>query len=53
MTKYTVKYTSQFRKDYKLALKRGLKIELLNKVIINLASGVHLSKKSNDHPLIN
>lgn len=28
-TKLTVKPTTAFRKDYKLALKRGLKIELL------------------------
>ena len=28
-TKYVVKFTTQFRKDYKLAIKRGLKIELL------------------------
>ena len=28
-TKYTVKATSQFRKDYKLAIKRGLKAELI------------------------
>lgn len=29
MTKYTVKITTQFKKDYKLAIKRGLKIDLL------------------------
>lgn len=29
MTKYTVKSTTQFKKDYKLAIRRGLKIELL------------------------
>ena len=51
MTKYTVKYTTQFRKDYKLALKRGLKIELLNKIIADLANGVPLSEKNNDHSL--
>ena len=28
-TKYTVKYTTAFKKDYKWAIKRGLKIELL------------------------
>ena len=40
MTKYTVKYTTQFKKDYKLALKRGMKIEFLNNVITDLANGV-------------
>ena len=49
MTKYTVKYTTQFKKDYKLALKRGMKIELLNNVITDLANGVPLSEKNNDH----
>lgn len=34
MTKYTVKYTSQFKKDYKLAKKRGLKMNLLDEIII-------------------
>ena len=28
-TKYTVKPTTQFKKDYKLAMKRGLRISLL------------------------
>ena len=32
-TKYTVKPTTQFKKDFKLAMKRGLKIELLEEVI--------------------
>ena len=51
MTKLTVKYTAQFKKDYKLALKRGMKIELLNNVITDLANGVPLPEKNNDHPL--
>lgn len=32
-TKYTVKPTTQFKKDFKLAMKRGLRIELLEEVI--------------------
>ena len=51
MTKYTVKYTTQFKKDYKLALRRGMKIELLNNVITDLANGVPLLEKNNDHAL--
>ncbi len=51
MTKYTVKYTAQFKKDYKLALKRGMKIALLNHVITDLANGVSLPEKNNDHAL--
>ncbi len=38
-TKYTVKPTTQFKKDYKLAMKRGLKINLLEDVIAALAMG--------------
>jgi len=34
MTKYTVKFTTQFKKDYKLAIKRGLKIDLLEQIVI-------------------
>lgn len=36
-TKYTVKPTTQFKKDYKLAVKRGLDIKLLEDVITDLA----------------
>lgn len=32
-TKYTVKMTTQFKKDFKLAAKRGLKMDLLEKVM--------------------
>lgn len=50
-TKYVVKFTTQFRKDYKLAMKRGLKIELLERVIILLAAGETLPEKNKDHAL--
>ena len=39
MTKYIVKHTKLFKKDYKLALKRKLNIELLQNVISKLANG--------------
>lgn len=38
-TKLTLKYTAQFKKDDKLALKRGLNIELLESVVAVLAMG--------------
>ena len=41
----------QFKKDYKLAIKRGLKIELLEEVINSLANGVPLPEKNKDHEL--
>lgn len=50
-TKYIVKHTTQFKKDYKLALKRGLKINLLEDVIDKLAMGKPLHRKNKDHAL--
>lgn len=50
-TKYVVKFTTQFRKDYKLAIKRGLKIELLERVVMLLATGETLPEKNKDHAL--
>ena len=49
--KYTVKPTTQFKKDYKRAMKRGLKIELLEKVVELLAMGEALPEKNRDHEL--
>lgn len=50
-TKYIVKSTAQFKKDYKRAIKRGLKIELLESVVELLASGESLPEKNRDHAL--
>ncbi len=50
-TKYTVKPTTQFKKDFKLAIKRGLEIELLEEVITLLAMGEPLPDKHKDHAL--
>lgn len=50
-TKYTVKPTTQFKKDYKLAIKRGLDIGLLEDVIARLAMGLSLPEKNKDHAL--
>ena len=50
-TKYTVKPTTQFKKDYKRAMKRGLKIELLEKVVELLAMSEALPEKNRDHEL--
>lgn len=49
--KYTVKPTTQFKKDYKLAIKRGLKIVLLEEVVATLAKGEALPEKNKDHAL--
>lgn len=52
--KYTVKFTAKFKKDYKLALKRGYKSEKIETVIALLAEGNHqeeLISKYKDHAL--
>ena len=49
--KYTVKFTPQFKKDYKLAQRRGLNLTLLDNIILKLASGEPLPEKNNDHAL--
>ena len=50
-TKLTVKPTATFKKDYKLAMKRGLKIELLDAAIEKLAMGEPLPPENRDHEL--
>lgn len=50
-TKLTIKWTSQFKKDYKTAEKRGLKLQLLHEVIAQLANGKTLPAQYRDHPL--
>lgn len=42
--KYIVKYTNQFKKDYKSALKRNLDINALHTVVNKLACGEMLEK---------
>lgn len=51
MTKYTVKFTSKFKKDYKLAIKQKQNMELLDEVITVLAKGEELDEKYKDHDL--
>ncbi len=49
--KFTVKWTSAFKKDYKLAVKRGLDISLLRNIVELLASGSTLPSSCRDHAL--
>ncbi|HHX24083.1 MAG TPA: type II toxin-antitoxin system YafQ family toxin [Thermoanaerobacterales bacterium] len=44
-------WTTQFKKDYKLAIKRGLNIILLDDCIHMLAAGEKLTSKFRDHSL--
>ena len=50
-TKYIVKPTAQFKRDYKLAIKRGLEIDLLEDIVGALATGESLPEKNKDHAL--
>ena len=50
-TKYVVKPTMQFKKDYKLAMKRGLRMTLLEDVVAALAMGEPLPERNRDHAL--
>lgn len=51
MTRYEIKHTTQFKKDYKLAKRRGLNLSLLKDVISKLANGEALDVKYRDHAL--
>ena len=46
MTKYEIKVTGQFKKDYKLAMKRHLNIALLDDIIRKLAACEQLPEKN-------
>lgn len=46
-------FTGQFKKDYKLAVKRGCDPKKLEKVILLLGSGESLPETYQDHPLNN
>ena len=50
-TKYIVKPTSQFKRDFKLAMKRGLRLELLEEVVAALAMCEPLPDRNRDHAL--
>lgn len=49
--KRDIVWTTQFKKDYKLAMKRHMKIELLDDIIRLLAAGEELPQKNQDHSL--
>lgn len=48
---YTIRPTTRFQKDLKLAAKRGYRIDLLTEVIKKLAAGEDLDESYKDHPL--
>lgn len=48
-----VVWTNKFKKDYKLAMQRGLNIKKLDDIIIKLANGEILPTINRDHNLSN
>lgn len=48
---YAIKWSSKFKKEYKLAIRRNYKIEELDEVIITLANGETLPEKYRNHEL--
>lgn len=50
-TKYDIAITAQFKRDYKLTKKRGLRLEALAEAVTMLANGEALPEKNRDHAL--
>ena len=48
---YTIRFTSTFKKRYKLMKKRGLDLSLLDEVVDQLRQGKELDEKYRDHML--
>ena len=49
---YQLEYTTRFKRDYKLALKRGCKESLMTNIITSLANKKQLAPKHNPHKLV-
>ena len=50
-TKYQIKYTSDFKKNYKKIKKQGKDIQKLKIVVSELANGLELEEKYKNHML--
>ena len=48
---YDIVWTNAFKKDYKLALKRHMNVDLLDDIIRALSRGESLPEKNRDHAL--
>ena len=51
MSKYAIKRTAKFRKDYKRLKKRGYDMSLLEAVVKKLANGIPLPPQYRDHKM--
>lgn len=52
MNKYEIVSTNKFKKDLKIAIKRGYNMSLIEEVIDILAQGKQLPEKYKDHNLV-
>lgn len=52
MNKYQIVLTSRFKKDLKIAKKRGYNLSLIEYVVDTLAAGEPLPEKYKDHSLV-
>lgn len=52
MNKYKIVQTGRFRKDLKIAKKRGYDLSLIGTVVDTLAAGETLPEKYKDHSLV-
>ena len=50
-TKYQIKYTSDFKKNYKKIKKQGKDVEKLKYIVNKLANGIELEEKYKNHIL--
>lgn len=50
-TRYQIKYTSDFKKNYKKIKKQGKDVEKLKYVVNKLANGIELEEKYKNHIL--
>ena len=51
MSKYSIRYTTLFKRQRKLLIRRGYDIKLLDDVIVMLANGERLPEMYRDHAL--
>jgi addiction module toxin, RelE/StbE family len=49
--KYVAKYSNQFRKDFKLCIKRGYNMQLIKEIMLALENSEPLNEKNRDHSL--
>lgn len=49
--KYNIVSSNKFKRDLKLAIKRGYNISLLDDIVTRLSKGEKLSNKNRDHEL--